>query len=111
MQTRVDNMLEIVKQESVVGYKRERLEQSQEQVKLFERQVRTQISELKEVAGMFQRELSKIQDAESAIKGYVTSRLEEAERMYRGQCSNLSSEVNKIGNDTFKELEQVDREM
>ena len=60
MQTRVDNMLEIVKQESVVGYKRERLEQSQEQVKLFERQVRTQISELKEVAGMFQRELSKI---------------------------------------------------
>lgn len=53
-------MLEIVKQESVVGYKRERLEHSQEQVKLFERQVRTQISELKEVAGMFQRELSKI---------------------------------------------------
>ena len=60
---------------------------------------------------MFQRELSKIQDAESAIKGYVTSRLEEAERMYRGQCSNLATEVNKIGSDTFKELEQVDREM
>jgi len=41
----------------------------------------------------------------------VTSRLEEAERMYRGQCANISVEVNKIGSDTFKELEQVDREM
>ena len=37
MQLRVDNMLDIVKQESVVGYKRERLEHSQEQVKVFER--------------------------------------------------------------------------
>ncbi len=111
MQLRVDNMLDIVKQESVVGYKRERLEQSQEQVKLFERQVRTQISELKEVAGMFQRELSKIQDAESAIKGYVTSRLEEAERMYRSQCDRVAAEVSQIGKDTYKELEQVDHEM
>jgi hypothetical protein len=41
----------------------------------------------------------------------VTSRLEEAERMYRGQCANVAAEVKKIGSETFKELEQVDREM
>ena len=111
MQLRMDNMLDIVKQESVVGYKRERLEQSQEQVKQFERQVRLQINELKDVACMFQRELSKIQDAESAIKGYVQGRLEETERMYRSQCERMNADIQKIGKETFTELEQVDREM
>ena len=57
---RLDNLQELVKQEALAGIKKDRLENSQVSVKLFERQVKVQISELKEVASMFQKELSKI---------------------------------------------------
>ncbi len=65
-----------------------------------------QISELKDVASLFQKELSKLQDeAESSLKSYVQRRVEDVELMVKNSSERLSLEIAKNAKETFQELE------
>jgi hypothetical protein len=91
--------------------KRAKLEESHDKVRLFEKQVKVQIGELKEVASMFQKELGKIQEAEGSIRLYVQHRLEDTEKLFRALVEQVKTELGKTSADTFKELDTVDQEM
>ena len=60
---------------------------------------------------MFQKELGKIQEAEGSIRLYVQNKLEDTEKLFRALVEQVKQELNKVSNDTFKELDTVDQEM
>ena len=60
---------------------------------------------------MFQRELSKIQEAESSIKEYVRGRVEETEKLFKINVELINQEIVKLSKETYEELDQVDKEM
>ncbi len=82
-----------------------------EDVKQYERQVKNQISELKEVASLFQKELVKVQDNENAMKKQMSTRFEELERSVKFQITSINDELLRLNKNIDKELEQVDKEM
>jgi len=73
--------------------------------------VKKQIQELREVAQIFQSELSKVQDSETAIKKHVQTRIEEVERHLRSKVQELEDAFSRLNKNLDKDFEQVDKEM
>lgn len=73
--------------------------------------MKTQISELKDVASLFHKELSKIQDAESSLKQYLNKKLEDSNKNLKEGLDKVRSDIEKWNQDTYKELDNVDKEM
>jgi len=73
--------------------------------------VKKQIQELREVAQIFQSELSKVQDSETAMKKHVQTRIEEIERQVRSKVQELEDAFSRINKNLDKDFEQVDKEM
>jgi hypothetical protein len=60
---------------------------------------------------MFQSELSKIQDAETSIKKFTQSKIEELERQIKSKVAEIEDQLNRINKNLDKDFEQVDKEM
>ena len=73
--------------------------------------MKKQIQELREVAQIFQSELSKVQDSETAIKKHVQTRIEEVERHLRSKVQELEDAFSRLNKNLDKDFEQVDKEM
>ena len=73
--------------------------------------MKKQIQELREVAQIFQSELSKVQDSETAIKKHLQTRLDEVERHLRSKLQELEDAFSRLNKNLDKDFEQVDKEM